>query len=72
MNPVAVAITGFAPRKKDNLAVPTTPAEQVESTQAAYEAGVRPNPQRRAPCWPPRHHIGRLPTPPDHDDLLCA
>ncbi len=42
MNPVvvAVAITGSVPRKKDNPAVPTTPAEQVESTQAAYEAGA--------------------------------
>ena len=42
MNPVvvSVAITGSVPRKKDNPAVPTTPAEQVESTQAAYEAGA--------------------------------
>ncbi|MBV9782197.1 MAG: 3-keto-5-aminohexanoate cleavage protein [Acidisphaera sp.] len=42
MNPVviAVAITGSVPRKKDNPAVPTTPAEQVESTQAAFEAGA--------------------------------
>jgi uncharacterized protein (DUF849 family) len=42
MNPVvvAVAITGSVPRKKDNPAVPTTPAEQVESTQSAYEAGA--------------------------------
>ncbi len=42
MNPVvvAVAITGSVPRKKDNPAVPTTPAEQVESTQAAYDAGA--------------------------------
>ena len=32
MNPViiAVAITGSLPRKKDNPAVPITPAEQVE------------------------------------------
>lgn len=37
---VAVAITGSVPRKKDNPAVPTSPAEQVESTQAAFEAGA--------------------------------
>ena len=42
MDPVviAVAITGSVPRKKDNPAVPTTPAEQVESTHAAFEAGA--------------------------------
>ena len=42
MNPVviAVAITGSVPRKKDNPAVPITLAEQVESTQAAFEAGA--------------------------------
>lgn len=37
---VAVAITGSVPRKKDNPAVPVTPAEQVESTHAAFEAGA--------------------------------
>ena len=37
---VAVAITGSVPRKADNPAVPTTPAEQVESTHAAFEAGA--------------------------------
>ena len=37
---VAVAITGSVPRKKDNPAVPTTPAEQIESTHEAYEAGA--------------------------------
>jgi 3-keto-5-aminohexanoate cleavage enzyme len=37
---VAVAITGSVPRKKDNPAVPTTPAEQIDSTRAAYEAGA--------------------------------
>ena len=37
---IAVAITGSVPRKKDNPAVPTTPAEQVESTHAAFEAGA--------------------------------
>jgi uncharacterized protein (DUF849 family) len=42
MNPVviAVAITGSVPRKKDNPAVPTTPAEQIESTHQAFEAGA--------------------------------
>lgn len=37
---VAVAITGSVPRKKDNPAVPTTPAEQIESTHEAFEAGA--------------------------------
>jgi uncharacterized protein (DUF849 family) len=37
---VTVAITGSVPRKKDNPAVPITPAEQVESTKQAYEAGA--------------------------------
>ena len=36
---IACAITGSVPRKKDNPAVPTTPAEQIESTHAAFEAG---------------------------------
>jgi len=42
MNPVviAVAITGSVPRKTDNPGIPTTPAEQVESTHAAFEAGA--------------------------------
>ena len=42
MNPVviAVAITGSVPRKKDNPAVPVTPAEQIEATHEAYEAGA--------------------------------
>jgi uncharacterized protein (DUF849 family) len=42
MNPVviAVAITGSVPRKKDNPAVPTLPAEQIESTHQAFEAGA--------------------------------
>ncbi len=42
MNPVvvAVAITGSVPRKKDNPAVPATPAEQIESTHAAFKAGA--------------------------------
>ena len=37
---IAVAITGSVPRKKDNPAVPTLPAEQIESTHAAFEAGA--------------------------------
>ena len=37
---VTVAITGSLPKKADNPAVPITPAEQVESTQAAFEAGA--------------------------------
>ncbi|MGB8610550.1 MAG: 3-keto-5-aminohexanoate cleavage protein, partial [Pseudolabrys sp.] len=37
---VAVAITGSVPRKRDNPAVPITPAEQIESTREAYEAGA--------------------------------
>ena len=41
-NPViiTVAITGAVPRKKDNPAVPVTPAEQIESTHEAFEAGA--------------------------------
>src|SRR5260370_20995659 len=37
---ISVAITGSVPRKKDNPALPVLPAEQIESTQAAYEAGA--------------------------------
>jgi uncharacterized protein (DUF849 family) len=37
---ITVAITGAVPRKKDNPAVPVTPAEQIESTHAAFEAGA--------------------------------
>lgn len=37
---ITVAITGSVPRKEDNPAVPITVAEQVESTQAAFEAGA--------------------------------
>ena len=36
---ICVAITGSVPRKADNPAVPTTIAEQIESTHAAYEGG---------------------------------
>ena len=37
---ITTAITGAVPRKKDNPAVPVTPAEQIESTHEAYEAGA--------------------------------
>ena len=37
---IAVAITGSLPRKRDNPAVPVSPAEQIESTHAAFEAGA--------------------------------
>ncbi len=37
---ICVAITGSVPTKADNPAVPTTVAEQIESTQAAFEAGA--------------------------------
>ncbi len=37
---ICVAITGSVPTKADNPAVPTTIAEQVESTQEAFEAGA--------------------------------
>ena len=37
---IAVAITGSAPRKKDNATLPVTPAEQIESTRAAFAAGA--------------------------------
>ena len=37
---LCVAITGSLPQKSDNPAVPITVAEQVESTQAAFEAGA--------------------------------
>lgn len=37
---LCVAITGSVPRKENNPAVPITVAEQVESTQAAFEAGA--------------------------------
>jgi 3-keto-5-aminohexanoate cleavage enzyme len=37
---ITVAITGALPRKQDNPAVPITPAEQIESTHEAYEAGA--------------------------------
>ena len=37
---ISVAITGSLPTKAQNPAVPITPNEQVESTQAAFEAGA--------------------------------
>jgi len=37
---ITVAITGALPRKADNPAVPVTPAEQIESTHEAFEAGA--------------------------------
>lgn len=37
---ITVAITGSVPRKKDNPTLPVTPAEQIESTHAAFEAGA--------------------------------
>jgi len=37
---ICVAITGSVPTKKNNPAVPTTVTEQIESTQAAFEAGA--------------------------------
>ncbi|WP_422374096.1 3-keto-5-aminohexanoate cleavage protein [Roseibium sp.] len=37
---ICVAITGSLPKKENNPAVPVTVAEQVESTQEAFEAGA--------------------------------
>jgi len=37
---ITVAITGSQPSKAQNPALPTQPAEQIESTHAAYEAGA--------------------------------
>ena len=37
---ICVAITGSLPRKHMNAAVPITVAEQIESTQEAFEAGA--------------------------------
>ena len=37
---ICVAITGSLPRKENNPAVPITVEEQIESTQAAFEAGA--------------------------------
>lgn len=37
---ICVAITGSVPTKRDNPAVPTTIAEQIESTHESFEAGA--------------------------------
>lgn len=37
---ITCAITGSLPKKADNPAVPITPAEQIESTHEAFEAGA--------------------------------
>jgi uncharacterized protein (DUF849 family) len=37
---ITVAITGAVPRKKDNPAVPVSPAEQIESSHEAFESGA--------------------------------
>ena len=37
---ITVAITGSLPTKADNPVVPITIAEQIESTQEAFEAGA--------------------------------
>ena len=37
---ISVAITGSLPQKANNPAVPITPAEQIESTHEAFEAGA--------------------------------
>jgi uncharacterized protein (DUF849 family) len=37
---ITIAITGSLPQKSDNPAVPITVSEQIESTQAAFEAGA--------------------------------
>jgi 3-keto-5-aminohexanoate cleavage enzyme len=37
---ICVAITGSVPRKENNPALPVTIEEQIESTQAAFEAGA--------------------------------
>ncbi len=37
---ICVAITGSVPRKENNPAVPITVSEQIESAQAAFEAGA--------------------------------
>jgi 3-keto-5-aminohexanoate cleavage enzyme len=37
---ITVAITGALPRRRDSPAVPVTPAQQIESTHEAFEAGA--------------------------------
>ena len=43
---ITCAITGSQTRKSMNPAVPITPAEQIESTHEAFEAGGDPPPER--------------------------
>ena len=38
---ITVAITGSVPRRKDNSALPVTPAEQIKSTHEAFEKSNR-------------------------------
>lgn len=45
---ITVAITGAVPRKADNPALPVTPADQIESTHEAFEAGRFLGPYPRA------------------------
>src|SRR3546814_3850419 len=64
---ITVAITGSVPRKKDTSAIPVTPAEQIVSTPAAYEAGatVVPIPVRAAEAnatSTPAAHTSELPS----------
>lgn len=47
---IAIAITGSLPRKRDNPALPVLPAEQIESTRAACEAGAVLVHSRGASC----------------------
>ena len=54
---ICVAITGSVPTKADNPAVPITVAEQVESTQAAFEAGPRSATPTCATTMAPRQAI---------------
>ena len=37
---ICVAITGSLPKKSDNPAVPITIEEQIDSTNAAFDAGI--------------------------------
>jgi len=55
---ITVAITGSVPTKADTPAIPVTVAEQIESTQEAYEAGaalvhVHVRDDNEAPCSDP-------------------
>ena len=48
---ITVAITGSVPTKADNPAVPITVPEQVESTQASFEAGASDDGGLPPPVW---------------------